>query len=543
MGLAPGQPNPSGQYYYPYGGASGSQSVAHQQDWTTATLQSVMKTPVISSFSTAQSTHQTNVTGPINTNTIQISNSGTTVTNHENRILKLENGDQIAIYYSSDTWHKPGGFSYHKVAMVAGGGGGQGGQWTGSQYGGQGGGQGGWYKQVYAVASLTSSAYTVTVGAGGLGAYTSYFDNFARANSVSLGSNWRTDSGTVSGQIINQGVESYTQPANVGENGMWHTYVGGEMVSDNYYVDATIVAPSVALASNNFTGIGVALPTSFSGATKSVWFVGSTGSGCKIITQVNNVSAPYIASGSQTGQASVATSGTNITTSCTMRIMRVGNVFTAYINTGSGWGAALMTWTDSSNTVPTGAGNRHFGLLVEGNHPTFNNEFHSPTINDIQAVDIDGTPGTSSVFTDGTLTITAGGGAAGSVYNAGSSAPAARGSGTETSLNAGGGTGGNGTTYTTTATAGGAGLNAAGGAVVTTAGQHGNDGVNTPPASYGPAGGGSGGGGSATLSGAGGSGGYPGAGGGGGGGGPKPGPGGIGSNGLIWVVSSNSSVF
>lgn len=535
---APGQPPPSGQYLYPYSGNSGD-SVKHTQtDWTQATLQSTMKTPAINAYSNAQSTHQTNVTSPINSNTTQLGQTGTSVTNHENRILKLENGDQVAVYYANDTWHKPAGFAYHKTACQGGGAGGQGGQATGSMYGGQGGGQGGWNKVVHTDAALSLSSYAVVVGTGGLGSYTTYFDNFARGNSASLGSNWRTDSGAVSAQLINQGVESYPQPGSTGENGMWHTFIGGEMVCDNFYVDATIVAPSTSLATDNGTGICMALPTTFSGASKFVCFAGSTGSGCRMITQVNSVASPYTPSGSQSGQALVASTSTNITTNCKMRLMRVGNVFTAYIN-----GTLVMTWTDSGNTVPTGAGNRHFGFVVEGNHPFFQGEYHSPAINDIQAVGIDATAGTASSFSGGAINDSAGGGSPGATYNAGSSAPAARGSGSETSLNAGGGTGGNGTTFTTTATAGGNGLNCTGGPVVTSAGQRGNDGQNAPPAAYGPAGGGSGGGGSSTLSGAGGTGGFPGGGAGGGGGGPLPGPGGMGASAMVWVVSSNSSVF
>ncbi|WP_433712896.1 DUF7257 domain-containing protein [Nocardia sp. CA-084685] len=48
----------------------------------------------------------------------------------------------------------------------------------------------------------------------------------------------------------------------------------------------------------------------------------------------------------------------------------MGNVFTLYRN-----GASLLTWTDASNIVSSGATNRRWGVVVEGNSPIFNADY------------------------------------------------------------------------------------------------------------------------------------------------------------------------
>lgn len=540
---APNQAPPVGDYVFAYGPKSnygGQPSDGQttgvkgvQTDWTTTTIQNMLKGTPIARFTNAQNAHQSNVLQPINENATHLTSSSQTLSNHENRITKLENGQLIAVYYSNDTWHKPSGYSTHKVICVGGSGGGLGGENTGSDYGGQGGGMGGWQVTTFADAALTLSSYAITVGTQGVGGLAYYSDDFGRANSSSLGPNWRIDSGTYSPQIISDAAEAETDTGGAGRNGQWATYIS-EMLCDDVTVQATVIAPSIPEATDNGTSVYLAAPSTYSAASKVVVFVASTGSGSGMITQTNAPVSPYAASGTQTGQAVVATSTTNVAHGQTISLTRRGNVFTGAIN-----GTVVCTWTDTGNTVPTGAGNRHFGFVVEGNYPAFQNDYHSPAIDQVIATNLDGTAGTASSFTgtDGT-SVVGGGGPPGSVYNA--SGPASPGTGNTSTVNSGGGTGGSPTSIA--GTAGGNGVNSTGGAGATTGGLGGADGTNLPAGSYGPAAGGGGGASSPTgAGGQGGAGGYPGGGGGGGGGcisSQTPGGGGGGNAGMVWVISS-----
>ncbi|WP_051193881.1 hypothetical protein [Nocardia jiangxiensis] len=541
---APDQGAPLGDYIFAYGPEAnyGTQSSngqtagvkGVQSDWTTTTIQNMLKGTPIASFTNAQNVHQSNVLQPIADNATHLTSSSLTLANHENRITKLENGQLIAVYYVNDVWHKPTGYSTHKVICIAGSGGGMGGEDSGPEYGGQGGGMGGWQETTFNDSDLSLSSYAVTIGIQGIGAYAYYYDDFGRANSTSLGANWRIDSGSNSPQIISNTAEARTDSGGAGENGQWATYVGGEMLCDDVTIEAVVVAPSIPEATDNVTCVYFPAPTTYSSSSKIVVFGASTGSGSGMMTQVNAPVSPYSAEGTLSGQTVVAQSSTSVAHGQTISLTRRGNVFTGKIN-----GVTVCTWTDTGSTVPTGAGNRHFGFITEGNYPVFQNDFHSPAIDTITAINLDGTAGTASSFTgtDGT-SVVAGGGPPGSVYNAGG--PASPGTGNTSTYNAGGGTGGSPTSIP--GTAGGNGANATGGAGATTDGLSGSDGTNLPTGSYGPAAGGGGGAGSASGEGGqGGSGGYPGGAGGGGGGcipGETPGGGGGGNAGMVWVIST-----
>lgn len=562
---APNQPPPAGNYIYAYGlDPSGDQSVKHQQtDWTTQTIQSALGAAggITGSWTNAQNQHNQVVKQPIVDNANQIGTSATTLSGHENRITKLEGGGEIAIFYSNDTWHKPSGYSYHHVYAIGGSGGGQGGQdagafqnVSGTFLGGQEGGPGGFQKTDFADADLSLASYSVTIGTGGTGAYSYLSDNFNRANASSLGSNWRTDSGSNVASIISQRanppVLSGTQISAGAIYYYWSTYTGGNPYTDNYVVQIQIDVPASAAGGEGgagyYVGLYLAAPSSYSSSSNLVAFTAATAGGNSGIFSMQNApSAPYnpMNSGFFSNQTIRASGSANVANGDIMSLKRKGNVFTAYIN-----GVLKYSWTDSSNVIPTGANNRYWGFIIGSQIPDDGNgnplpQKDGPAVVGINMSDLDATAGTDTIFSGGTVTVTGGGGSPGSVY--GASGPAAAGAGNQTPT-AYGGKGGS--SASIPGTAGGNGVNAAGGAGGTNPGDPGHDGTNLPTASYGNGGGGGGGAGSnstAAEGGQGGNGGFPGAGGGGGGGTPsatkRPGGGGNGTPGYCVVISNNSA--
>lgn len=471
---------------------------------------------------------------------------------------------RIDIFNRSATWTKPTGMTTASVMTVgSGGGGAQGGtQFNSSGAAGGGGGQGGYsFTSAIPTASLPSTAAVVVPigGSGGGGAATvRYSDDFERANSISLGGSWRTDSGSQSAQVANGMAECFVPSNYVGETGTWNTW-SNPLLTDNYVIQAQLATPSYQLATNNYTGIYCAAATTYGSSSLLVAFVGDTSGGCGLITQANAPSGPWIANGSQTGQTIVANSSTPFTTSSQIALTRNGNVFTGWIN-----GTAVVTWTDTANTVPTGAGNRLWGIITECNWPFGQSLYMSPAIASVSARDVSwlsqpGGDGATASFNGSSYQATGGkGGVGGGVDASGTRRPAtgsflntstswtgAAGTGNQSS-SASGGVGAAGQSgFLPNGEAGGGGLNTGGGAAGTSTSLNGQDGVAPTGGVYGP-GSGAGGGfylplGSTGIAGQGGAGGFPGGAGGGGGasldGLGGNGPGGPGGNGQVVVTS------
>ncbi len=227
---------------------------------------------------------------------------------------------------------------------------------------------------VAAAASGTGSATaTVTVGH----VYTNP-DTFNRTDSASLGSDWRVDRNG-SPKIATNRAQMQTMSNGDGRAGNWTSYqagpASGQFATDNYEVELQLIAPVGNAATDNFTGVILAAADTFGGTGGTgvmCYCLVSTGSGCKIMTQTGIPVSSGISSG-QTGQTQQATTATNIASTDLIRFRRSGNVFTLYRN-----GSSLLTWTDASNIVSSGATNRRWGLIFEGNYPLFNAEFRSP---------------------------------------------------------------------------------------------------------------------------------------------------------------------
>jgi len=417
----------------------------------------------------------------------------------------------IDIYNTPGTWTAaPAATTVDLALMAASGGSAQGGMGTTGAAGGAGGAGGYSVFTGIAVSGLPSSC-AVDVGVGGTGgqnAVTSDQTTFVEANTTNLGSVWRIDSGTASPQVLNDAAEAAPMSSGSGENGMWATRIGTALLSDDYIIQAQLTAPTNSEATNNYSGVYVAAPVTYGAGTKLVVFAGNTGSGCGLFTQTNAPAAPYIANGAQTGQTVVASIATPFTNTSLIALGRVGNVFTGYID-----GAAIVTWTDTGNTVPTGSGDRGWGFVVEGNYPSFQQQFDSPAISTIGARDIGvnsqpGTDGGDTSFNGASYVATGGtGGVGGGIDSGGTRRPSSgsflltdtawngtQGTGNQGSINPAGGIGAAGqSSHSPSGAAGGDGLNTGGGAAGTSGSLNGAPGTSPAGGVYGPGSGGGGG--------------------------------------------------
>lgn len=468
---------------------------------------------------------------------------------------------QVDVFNQAGLWSLPSGIVTANLMLLGGGGGGaQGGLGTTGAAGG-GGGAGGYslYNAIAAASLPTTAAVVVGLGGGG-GVFTgaAYEDTFDRAAASTLGSPWRADGGYGTAQISGDVAEAWTPNDYYSENGCWSTYTTA-LSTDNYMVEAQLAPPSVSLATNNYSGIYVAAPTTYSGASLLVVFAGDAG-GCGIVTQSNAPSSPYVTNGGGTGQTIQAqTAAVTFGTSSLIKLTRLGNVFTGWVN-----GVVAVTWTDTGNIVPTGASNRLWGFVVETNWPTFNVQYDSPAVSDIKAADIPGwsEPGISGAGSSfNGVAYQVGGGAGGvgggidasdtrrpstgSFLDTSTSWTGAAGTGNQTNTGSGGVGAAGVSGFQPAGQAGGAGVNTDGGDPGTSITTVGNPGAGPVGGAYGPASGGGGGfwvTGSTGRAGDGGSGGFPGGGGGGGGatvdGAGLNGLGGPGGDGQV-VVTSN----
>lgn len=233
---------------------------------------------------------------------------------------------------------------------------------------------------VPATAATATAAVNGAVGTAGM----QYSDNFNRADSASLGSDWRADRNG-SPKIATNRSQMKTMGNGDGRAGNWASYQGGSdsgrLATDNYAVKLQFIAPVGNLATNNMSGGILAVADTF-GAGVMCYFVVTTANGCAIYTQSGLPPTSGISTG-QTGQTQRAVTATNAAVTDLFEFRRVGNVFTLYRN-----GSSFLSWTDTGNLVSTGSTNRRWGFLVEGNYPIFNAEFRSPAVDSIEAYDL-----------------------------------------------------------------------------------------------------------------------------------------------------------
>lgn len=215
-------------------------------------------------------------------------------------------------------------------------------------------------------------------------------DTFNRANSSSTGSDWRVDR-NASPKIDTNRAQMKTMAAADGRAGCWSSWQGGggtqggRLATDSYGVKVQLITPVGSLATDNFTCLVLAVADTF-GAGVMCYAVLSTASGCAIYTQSGLPPASGISTG-QTGQTQRAVTATGVAVTDLMEIRRTpgspGTVFTIYRN-----GASFLSWADTGNIVSSGATNRRWGYVVEGNYPFISGEFRSPAIDSIEGYDL-----------------------------------------------------------------------------------------------------------------------------------------------------------
>ncbi|WP_280441181.1 DUF7257 domain-containing protein [Nocardia brasiliensis] len=210
-------------------------------------------------------------------------------------------------------------------------------------------------------------------------------DAFNRVNAATLGPDWRLDR-NAQPKIDTFRAQMKTMASGDGRSGNWVSWQGGggaaagRFGTDRYAVKAQLIAPVGNAATDNFTGVILAVADTF-GAGTMCYVVVSTGLGCAIYTQAGLPPTSGVSTG-QTGQAQQAVTATNIVTTDLIEFRRlpaaVGTVFTLYRN-----GAEFLSWPDTGNVVSSGPSFRRWGLFTEGNYPLFQSEFRAPAVDAI----------------------------------------------------------------------------------------------------------------------------------------------------------------
>lgn len=170
-------------------------------------------------------------------------------------------------------------------------------------------------------------------------------DSFTRANQSGLGNGWTLGNGTAYPAIV-----SNAAAATTAATGYHPALYPAQARTDRYYVQVTLdgTPSSVAVAVLIRCNIGF---------TQQVGcFVASTGTSILYVQNATASTATTEASNSTTWA-----SGNYFTVTC------AGNVYTAWKSTTPTWqtGTNILSWTDSSNVVSTGLGNRYGGISCQ----------------------------------------------------------------------------------------------------------------------------------------------------------------------------------
>jgi hypothetical protein len=216
-------------------------------------------------------------------------------------------------------------------------------------------------------------------------------EDWNRADSTSLGSDWRLDFNTM--KIATNRVQFKTPANGDGRAGAWATYVkstaynGGRLLTDNWAVESQLIAPVGNAATDNMTSIGVGQVDS---GTFTLIYFGITTStfGSGILTRTaSSIPSP----GTTDASPSVLRTSTTtaVSPTATLRLERrmysaTQSVFTAFVN-----GSSFLSWDDSGAAVPAGDRlRRRWFIVQEGNYPVFQSPFYSPAQDWVRTYDL-----------------------------------------------------------------------------------------------------------------------------------------------------------
>lgn len=224
----------------------------------------------------------------------------------------------------------------------------------------------------------------------------SHREDWNRSDSTSPGTDWRLDFNTMK---IATNRSQFKTPANGdGRAGVWLSYMGvasaayngGRLLTDNWAIEAQLIAPIGNAATDNLTCIGGGM---LDGGPASGMVLGymcvTTGNGQSINTYANaSIASPGAGSG-QTNQTQRNVIATNVSGTALIRIERrmysaTQSIIKGYVN-----GSNTTTWDDSGGVMPSGdILKRRWFIQHEGNFPIFQSGFYSPAIDWVRAYDL-----------------------------------------------------------------------------------------------------------------------------------------------------------
>lgn len=218
-------------------------------------------------------------------------------------------------------------------------------------------------------------------------------EDWNRADSTSLGTDWRLDFNTM--KIATNRVQFKTPNNGDGRAGAWATYMGvasnayngGRLLTDNWAVEMQLIAPVGGAATDNLTCIGVGQVDS--GSATLVYFGCSTSTfGSAILTRTaSSIASPGTADASPAVVQSVVATG--VSTTALVRFERrmysaTQSNFQVFVN-----GTFFIGWNDSGGVVPAGDRlRRRWFIVQEGNFPIFQQAFYSPAQDYSRAYDL-----------------------------------------------------------------------------------------------------------------------------------------------------------
>lgn len=224
-------------------------------------------------------------------------------------------------------------------------------------------------------------------------------EDFNRADSTSLGSDWRLDFNTM--KIATNRLQFKTPANGDGRAGAWASFMGvsagyyngGRLLTDNWALETQLIAPVGGAALDNGTTVGAAMldggPASGMVLVYGIFSRATSGTAAAIMT-LSASAIPSPGSGtSLTGETIRSQTSSGIAATDLMRFERkmvtaTRSIFTLYKN-----GTSYLTWDDTGGVVPAGdRTKRRWFVQNEGNFPIFQSAFYSPAMDWVRAYDL-----------------------------------------------------------------------------------------------------------------------------------------------------------